>query len=262
MTGQRVPLLAGNWKMHGSRAHLGELAAIDRDVAPLATRGAAEFVFFLPAPLVAMTSGLQAIAIGGQDCHAEREGAFTGSVSAALLDDAGARWVLLGHSESRRDQRLDDAAVAARVRTAAAWLNVMLCVGEGERGRPPAEIAAQLRASLPDAIDPARLTIAYEPIWAIGTGAVPAPDQIAAVHAALRAELAARFGPAGDAVRILYGGSVSGANAASILRIDGVDGVLVGGASLCAASFLPIVAGLHDAPARAATTPAPAGAAC
>ena len=186
-------------------------------------------------------------AIGAQDVHSADQGAHTGDISAAMLKDAGARLTIVGHSERREAHGESDAAVRAKTEAAlAAGLAVILCVGESldvrESGEAIATVAAQLDASLPPAGGVASLAIAYEPIWAIGTGKVPTTGEIADMHAALRARLIAAFGEAGKLVRILYGGSVKASNAAEIFAVPDVDGALVGGASLKAADFLPIVA--------------------
>jgi triosephosphate isomerase len=187
-------------------------------------------------------------AIGAQDVHFADKGAHTGNVSATQLLDAGASLTIVGHSERRDAQRESDAEVKAKAGAGlASGLNVILCVGESlelrEAGRAVDTVAAQLDASLPDGIaGKAELAIAYEPIWAIGTGKVPTTSEIGEIHAALRRLLTNRFGAAGEAVRILYGGSVKPSNAREIFSVPNVDGALVGGASLKAADFLPIVA--------------------
>jgi len=245
---ERRKLIAGNWKMNGLRADLGEVSAI---AALAAGRDDIDVALFLPATLIAPAVAVAgAMAIGGQDCHQAEAGAFTGNVSAAMLADAGARGVIVGHSERRAFQHESSADIAAKAATAHGHgLPVILCVGETLETRALGDdaahgwVCAQLRDSLPQGADPAWLTIAYEPVWAIGTGKVATPPQIAAMHAALRAALAGALGAeAGNAMRILYGGSVSGENAADILHTENVDGALVGGASLTAAKFGPIVA--------------------
>lgn len=245
---ERRKLIAGNWKMNGLRADLGEVSAI-ADLA--AGRADLDVALFLPATLIAPAVAVAgAMSVGGQDCHPAESGAFTGNVSAAMLADAGARGVIVGHSERRAYQHESSADVAAKAATAHRHgLLVVLCIGETletrEQGDDAAQdwVAAQLVESLPEGADPAWLTIAYEPVWAIGTGKVATPPQIAAMHAALRATLVTALGTdKGQAMRILYGGSVSGDNAADILHTANVDGALVGGASLTAAKFGPIVA--------------------
>ncbi len=188
-----------------------------------------------------------AVETGGQDCHTGTSGAHTGDVSAQMLADAGARLVILGHSERRADHGEADALVAAKVTAAlAAGLEAIVCVGETEAerdaGRAEAVVLGQLAGSLPEGVDPAAVTIAYEPVWAIGTGRTPTVADVAAMHGAIRAALVARFGAeAGGAVAILYGGSVKPSNAAELMAVADVNGALVGGASLKAGDFLPIV---------------------
>ena len=233
-------LVAGNWKMNGVAADLEAARAI-----AVATGGAVDVALCLPATLIERAArALPGFAIGGQDVHAAGSGAHTGDVSAAMLVDAGASLTIVGHSERRADHGETNADVRAKAEAAvAAGLDVILCVGESlkvrEAGDAIATVTAQLGESLPASAD--RLTVAYEPIWAIGTGKVPSIEDIAAMHAALRGRLDERFGAAGAAVRILYGGSVKASNAAEIFGIADVDGALVGGASLTAADFLPIV---------------------
>ena len=233
-------LVAGNWKMNGTAADLAEASAI------AAGAGAGvDVALCLPATLIERAGrALPGFAIGGQDVHGAASGAHTGDISAGMLLDAGARLTIVGHSERRAAHGETNADVKAKAEAAvSAGLDVILCVGESlevrEAGDAIATVAAQLADSLPDGA--ARLTVAYEPIWAIGTGKVPSVDDIAAMHQALRARLVESFGDAGAAVRILYGGSVKGSNAGEIFAIPDVDGALVGGASLTAADFLPIV---------------------
>lgn len=247
MTARRK-LIAGNWKMNGLKAQLGEVSAIAQLAAG---RSDIDVALYLPATLIAAAAPLAAPAlIGAQDCHQEEAGAYTGNVSAAMLVEAGAGGTLVGHSERRAYQHESNADVAAKAaRAHAHGLAVILCIGETletrEQGDDTAHgwVVDQLLASLPQGADPAWLTIAYEPVWAIGTGKVATPAQVAAMHAALRAALVKALGEdAGNRMRILYGGSVSGDNAADILHTDNVDGALVGGASLTAAKFAPIIA--------------------
>lgn len=236
----RTKLVAGNWKMNGVAADLAEARAI----ATAAGEGI-DVALCLPATLIERAvRALPGFAIGGQDVHQAGRGAHTGDVSAAMLVDAGASLTIVGHSERRADHGETDAGVRAKAEAAvSAGLDVILCVGESlavrEAGEAIATVAAQLAGSLPDSA--ARLTVAYEPIWAIGTGKVPSVDDIAAMHAALRARLVESFGADGAGVRILYGGSVKASNAAEIFAIADVDGALVGGASLTAADFFPII---------------------
>ena len=240
---KRTKLVAGTWKMNGTSADLGEVAAI------AAADTACDVALCLPATLIDRAArAVPGFAIGGQDVHPAAKGAHTGCVSAAMLVDAGASLTIVGHSERREAQGESDADVRAKAEAAlAAGLGVIVCVGESESvreaGTAVMTVSAQLDASLPQAsVDPARFAVAYEPIWAIGTGKVPTTDDIAEMHGALRARLVGAFGEAGQAVRILYGGSVKGSNAAEIFAVADVDGALVGGASLIAADFLPIVA--------------------
>jgi triosephosphate isomerase len=241
------PLIAGNWKMNGLRAALGELAAIAAASPGLAAK--ADLLICLPATLIgdgAVAVSGAPVAIGGQDCHAKSSGAHTGDIAAAMLADVGASAVIVGHSERRTDHGETDATVKAKAAAAiAANLLAVVCIGEtGEErktGRTLAVLKRQLSGSLPDA---GEFAVAYEPVWAIGTGLTPTPADIAEAHAFLRAELVARFGETGRTIRLLYGGSVKPDNAAAILRIANVDGALVGGASLKAADFLAIAKGV------------------
>jgi triosephosphate isomerase len=240
----RGKLVAGNWKMHGISADLAEVAAI----AEASKRHLeVDVALCLPATLIERAArATSGFAIGGQDVHQADKGAHTGCISAAMLLDAGARLTIVGHSERREAQGESDADVKAKAESAlAAGLDVILCVGESDEvrvsGLAVETVSAQLDASLPPSIEPARFSVAYEPIWAIGTGKVPSTADIAEMHSALRARLQAAFGEAGEAVRILYGGSVKASNAAEIFGVADVDGALVGGASLKSADFLPIV---------------------
>lgn len=233
-------LIVGNWKMNG----LGDDIA---EIAQMAGSGARSVWIAPPFTLIdrAVIVAAGAVKIGGQDCHAKQEGAHTGCVSALMLADLGAGFVIVGHSERRRDCRETDADVRAKAQAGhAAGLDVILCVGETQSQRDAGEtsavVAAQLAGSLPDEAE--ALIIAYEPVWAIGTGRTPTLDDVATVHGHIRTELVARFGPAGHGVRILYGGSVTPANAAALLGLAEVGGVLVGGASLTAQSLLAIAA--------------------
>ncbi len=234
-------LVAGNWKMNGLAADLAEARAIAE-----ASAEGVDVALCVPATLIERAArSLPAFTIGGQDVHRAGSGAHTGDIGAAMLVDAGARLTIVGHSERRADHHETNADVRAKAEAAvAAGLDVILCIGESldvrETGDAIATVTAQLAESLPESA--AQLTIAYEPIWAIGTGKVPSVADIAAMHAALRAGLRDRFGADGSNVRILYGGSVKASNAAEIFAIPDVDGALVGGASLKAADFLPIVA--------------------
>ncbi len=241
----RRRLIAGNWKMNGTGDALGEVTAIARAAGE---HDGVDVALCLPATLIARAAqAAPGLAIGGQDVHASASGAHTGCTSAAMLLDAGATLTIVGHSERRQDQHETDADVRAKATSAlAAGLNVILCVGESDdvrsSGDAVAHVSAQLDASLPEApSDPSRLSIAYEPIWAIGTGKVASTADIAQMHTALRQRLVAAYGEAGDNMRLLYGGSVKASNAAEIFAVPDVDGALVGGASLTAADFVPII---------------------
>jgi triosephosphate isomerase len=241
------PLIAGNWKMFGAAAALAEARAVAG--ALTAEPSTAEVVLCPPATLVhRMAEALAGspVQVGGQDCHVEAEGPFTGDVSAEMLVDAGARWVVVGHSERRTAYKEDDALVGAKTRAAfRAGLTPIVCVGETleerQSGRTLEVVSGQVRDSLPAECATTAFAVAYEPVWAIGTGLTPALEQIAEVHEALRGVLSAQLGDAGRTAAILYGGSVKPGNAAEILRINEVGGALVGGASLKAADFLGIV---------------------
>ncbi|WP_311270065.1 triose-phosphate isomerase [Sphingobium sp. WCS2017Hpa-17] len=240
----RRKLVVGNWKMNGLKAQLGEVAAIG---ALAAEHGDVDVGLCLPATLIAGADAQKGAAfIGAQDCHMQGSGAHTGCLSAAMLAEAGAGWTIVGHSERRQDQGESDGDVAAKALAGkAAGLKVILCVGESldvrDAGDAEAVVSAQLLASLPEGAAADWLSIAYEPIWAIGTGRIPTMEAVAAMHAALRAALASRIGAEADKMRILYGGSMNGDNAADLMAIVDVDGGLVGGASLTAAKFAPII---------------------
>ncbi|MEY3960176.1 MAG: hypothetical protein RIR14_830 [Pseudomonadota bacterium] len=244
-------LAAGNWKMNGTAASLAEVQAlIAAQPAP-----ACEMLLCPPATLIsAMATAARGLAlmVGAQDCHAKPSGAHTGDLSAPMLADAGASHVILGHSERRADHGETDAQVRAKAEAAqAAGLVAIVCVGETEAQRDAGEtlavIGAQIDGSVPTTSTAANLVIAYEPVWAIGTGRTPTLSQIAEVHAFLRARLADHIGAQAAQVRLLYGGSVKPSNAAEIFALPDVDGALVGGASLKAADFAPIVAALSAA---------------
>ena len=237
------PLIAGNWKMHGLAAQLPEIETIAASVH--ARPPAADVLICVPATLLsrAVQAAAGRLAIGGEDCHAEASGPFTGDTSGGMLKDAGATAVIVGHSERRRHHGETDAMVADKA--AAAWhsgLSTIVCIGESEVQRRNGDALAvcgnQVAGSLPrDLARSGTAAIAYEPLWAIGSGHVPTPDQIAEVHRHVRTCLTALAGPAGAAIRILYGGSVTAANAHQVLGLDDVGGVLIGGASLLAADF-------------------------
>jgi triosephosphate isomerase len=241
------PLIAGNWKMHGLEAALGEARALAAAVE--ARPPAARVALCPPASLIhrmALALAGSSIAVGGQDCHPEPQGAFTGDVSAEMLADAGAKLVILGHSERRAGHGESDALVAAKARAALrAGLEPIICVGETlaerEARRTLAVITGQVAASTPPELAGHAFSIAYEPVWAIGSGLTPTLAEIEEAHVAIRDVLADGFEDTGLAAPILYGGSVKPANAAEILAVSEVGGALVGGASLLAADFMAIV---------------------
>ena len=248
----RSKLAAGNWKMNGTRASLPVLEAIRTAAKP----DGCDVLICPPATLLASAVSVSTgslLQIGGQDCHSAASGAHTGDVSAQMLADAGATYVILGHSERRADHGENDQTVAAKTEAAwAAGLTAIVCLGESlaqrEAGETLAVVDAQLTGSLPQGATGTNTVIAYEPIWAIGTGKVPTLGEIAEVHAALRAALVKRFGAEiGEAIRLLYGGSVKPSNAAEIFGVADVDGALVGGASLQAQDFVPIIEALSRA---------------
>ena len=246
-------LVAGNWKMHGTSADLAEVEAIAEAAKRFAN---VDVALCLPSTLIERAArAVPGFPIGGQDLHHAEKGAHTGCVCAAMLLDAGASLTIVGHSERREAQHESDADVKAKAEAGlqCGGLSVILCVGESlevrEQGHALATVTAQLDASLPRGEVPVeKLSVAYEPIWAIGTGKVPTCDEIAEMHAALRQRLVAAYGEPGRSVRILYGGSVKPSNAAQIFAIPDVDGALVGGASLRAADFLPIVEAASSLP--------------
>ncbi|WP_424814038.1 triose-phosphate isomerase [Roseococcus sp. YIM B11640] len=239
------PLVAGNWKMHGT---LREAQALAEGL-----RGGAERADLLVCPPFVHLQAVEAVlrggpvAVGAQDCHAKAKGAHTGDVSADMLRDVGATHVILGHSERRADHGETDAVVHAKAGAAlAAGLTPVICVGETEAQRLAGEaesvVTEQLAGSIPDGFVAAGGIVAYEPVWAIGTGRTPTEAEVAAIHATMRKALVGRFGEAAKATRLLYGGSVKPSNAAGLFALPDVDGALVGGASLVAADFLAIAA--------------------
>jgi triosephosphate isomerase len=242
------PLVAGNWKMNGLKAAAGELTRIIAGGSALA--GKADLMICPPATLLAGFAALaqgSPLQLGAQDCHAEPAGAHTGDIAAEMLADAGAIAVIVGHSERRTDHHETDEQVRAKALAARrAGLTAIVCIGERkserEAGRTLDVVAGQLAGSLPDKATAADLVVAYEPVWAIGTGLTPTPADVAEVHGFVRQRLEARFGREGAGIRILYGGSVKPANAAELLGIPEVNGALVGGASLKADDFLGIAA--------------------
>lgn len=241
-------LAAGNWKMNGTRASLGELQALASGNLPTGV----EVLICPPTTLISRAYDISGpVAVGGQDCHTAHSGAHTGDTSAEMLKDAGASYVILGHSERRSDHGETDATVCAKTEAAlAAGLVAIVCIGETlderEAGDTLKIVGDQLTASLPDSATGANVVVAYEPVWAIGTGKVATLAQIGEVHDFLRAQLNARFGPEGETFSLLYGGSVKPGNAGEIFGVKNVNGALVGGASLKAADFAPIIAALAE----------------
>jgi triosephosphate isomerase (TIM) len=238
------PLVAGNWKMNGLRSSVGELQKI---IAGAKALSKVELMVCPPATLIAQFAAAAAgsgVVIGGQDCHAEKSGAFTGDISAEMLKDAGAAAVIVGHSERRHYHGETDSTVRAKAEAAQrAGLLPIICVGETREQRQAGEtmavVAGQVDGSVPDLAD---FAIAYEPVWAIGSGQTPQLKDVADVHALIRDRLRLRHDGEADRVRILYGGSVTPANAKELLAVANVDGALVGGASLKADDFLAIAA--------------------
>ena len=237
-------LIAGNWKMNGSRAMLAEL---DRIAAAAAAAPGVDVAIAPPFTLLADAAGRAgAVLVGGQDCHQAAQGAHTGCISAAMLAEMGARFVICGHSERRAEFGESDSLIQAKACAAqAAGLMAIVCVGEDEperdEGRAVVVVSSELEGSVPPASTAANLVISYEPAWAIGTGRTPTAQEIGDMHRMIRAKLIQLLGEEGVGVRILYGGSVTPENAAAILACDDVGGALIGGASLTAAKFVPIV---------------------
>jgi triosephosphate isomerase (TIM) len=243
------PFVAGNWKMNGLSGSLSEIEAMRR-AADAGEAGEAELAVCPPATLIAQAAWRVKggkLAIGAQDCHAEPSGAFTGEISAPMIKDAGAAYVIVGHSERRTMFHETDALVRAKANAALkAGLTAIVCVGETrlerEGGQAIAIVTRQLRGSVPPGGVPETLVVAYEPVWAIGTGLTPTPADVAEMHQAIRTLLVEIYGGAGSRMRILYGGSVKPTNCGELLSLDNVDGALVGGASLKAQDFLAIAA--------------------
>jgi len=251
VTAEITPLIAGNWKMNGTTASLGEVQKL---AALLANGGGPRgtVVICPPATLLERLNELAApagIVTGGQDCHPAASGAHTGDISAQMLADAGAQFVIVGHSERRTNHGETDVLVQQKALAAhASGLVPIICVGEIEAerdaGNAVAVVIGQLERSVPDDWSGHDIVIAYEPVWAIGTGRTPTSSDIAEMHNAIRDQLKSRFGEPGAAVRILYGGSMKPSNASEILRIANVNGGLVGGASLLANDFHAIISAL------------------
>jgi triosephosphate isomerase len=249
MTTRPKPLVAGNWKMNGLRASLSEIAAI-RDAVRQGGAGRAEVLVCPPATLLGAAADLckgSAVAIGGQDCHPEESGAHTGDISVEMLGDAGAAYVIVGHSERRADHGESDEIVRAKAEAVLrAGLVPIICIGETkpqrEAGETLAIVGRQIGGSVPHGFAGERLVMAYEPVWAIGTGLTPRVEDVAEVHAFIRRHLSGIVANGAEKVRILYGGSVKPTNAAELMGVADVDGALVGGASLKAADFMAIAA--------------------
>jgi triosephosphate isomerase (TIM) len=243
------PLVAGNWKMNGLSGSLAEIDAL-RQAVDEGESGSAELLVCPPATLIAQAAlriGSSNLSLGGQDCYTQVSGAFTGDISAGMLKDAGAAYVIVGHSERRAYHHETDEVVRAKAEAAMkAGLTPIVCVGETraerEAGEQAAVVIRQLRGSLPAEASSETVVVAYEPIWAIGTGLTPTPRDVVSVHNGIRALLADMFGASCGKIRLLYGGSVKPSNCSELLTLDNVDGALVGGASLKATEFLAIAA--------------------
>jgi triosephosphate isomerase len=239
----RRKLVAGNWKMHGSLVQLAELDAIAEAAR---ANPQVDVAICPPSTLIAAAAARAVVTIGAQDVHPKDKGAHTGDVSAAMLKEAGAKLVIVGHSERRADHGETSALVQAKAEAViAAGLIAIVCIGETETerlaGRAVEVVEKQLTGSTPAGVGAANLVVAYEPVWAIGTGRTPTVDDVADIHASIRAKLRSILGDTADQVRILYGGSVKASNAAELMAVADVDGALVGGASLTAADFVPII---------------------
>jgi triosephosphate isomerase len=250
MTTAIRPLIAGNWKMNGLKACIGEFEAMLAGAAAVASK--ADLLVCPPATLVAAfahkAKGAGAFGVGAQDCHPKASGAHTGDISAEMLADAGAKAIIVGHSERRADHGESD--VLIRQKAEAAWragLSAIVCIGETREQRDEGKTlhicSGQLEGSVPDDSTTAKLVVAYEPVWAIGTGLTPTPKDVEQVHRFIRDSLVSRFKSEGAKIRILYGGSVKPSNAAELMALANVNGALVGGASLKASDFLAIAAG-------------------
>jgi len=249
MTESLRVLIAGNWKMNGLRASGAEFEAMLAGARALSAK--ADFLVCPPATLVAALAEKargSVIAIGAQDCHVQASGAHTGDISAEMLVDAGAGTIIVGHSERRADHGEGDLVVCQKAK--AAWragARAIVCVGETQSQRDAGQtldvLRGQLKGSLPDESNADNLVVAYEPVWAIGTGLTPTPGDVEQIHGFIRELLVARWPAEGKRMRILYGGSVKPSNAAELMAVANVNGALVGGASLKAADFLAIAAG-------------------
>jgi triosephosphate isomerase len=251
MTPDVRPLVAGNWKMNGQREQLNELKAMGEGALSLA--GKIDMLICPPATLLYVATALltdSPLEIGAQDCHTAQSGAYTGDISAAMIADCFGTHVIVGHSERRTLHGENDALVCAKAEAAhAAELTAIVCIGETEAERKGGQtldvLETQLAGSVPDGATSENTVIAYEPVWAIGTGLTPTAADVAEAHAFMRKELVARFGAEGSKIRILYGGSVKPSNAAELMAVDNVDGALIGGASLKSSDFLAIC-GVYD----------------
>jgi len=250
MTDALRPLIAGNWKMNGLMASLGEFDAMLAGAGEVTSK--ADLLVCPPATLVGAFAeraiGVKAFAVGAQDCHPKASGAYTGDISAEMLADAGAKAIIVGHSERRADHGESDALVRAKAE--AVWrarLTAIVCIGETREQRDAGKTLeicdGQLRGSLPDGTTAGNLVLAYEPVWAIGTGLTPTSQDVEQIHRFIRHSLVNRFKAEGAKIRILYGGSVKPSNAAELMVVANVNGALVGGASLKASEFLAIAAG-------------------
>ena len=250
MTDAIRPLIAGNWKMNGLKAAFSEFEAMLAGSSAVSAK--ADLLVCPPATLISSFAerarGVKALSVGAQDCHPKPSGAHTGDISAEMLKDAGASAIIVGHSERRTDHGEND--ILVRQKAEAVWragLLAIVCIGETQHQRDAGQTldicCGQLDLSLPEGSTAANLVVAYEPVWAIGTGRTPTTNDVAEVHAAIREVLLARFGDEGRKMRILYGGSVKPSNAKELMAVANVNGALVGGASLKAADFLAIAAG-------------------
>lgn len=239
-------LIAGNWKMNGLRRDLSQITQLDRQLNR--SRPALDIAICPPATLLGAAAALtpKIVKLGGQDCHPQMAGAHTGDISAEMIKNIGGRYVIVGHSERRQDHGESNALVAAKAEAALkAGLVAIICVGETLSERTKKQtlrvIGRQLQQSIPDRAEPGRIVVAYEPVWAIGSGLTPTHGEIEQAHGHLRKGLVEKFGPKGAAIRLLYGGSVKPDNAAEILKLTNVNGALVGGASLKASDFIKII---------------------
>jgi triosephosphate isomerase len=247
----RRKLIAGNWKMNGNLAALAELDGI---AAAATVASGVDVAIAVPATLIApAASRVPGLSIGAEDVHQDDSGAHTGCISAGMVKEAGARFSIVGHSERRADQHETDADVKGKAEAALRnHIGAILCVGETlaqrDAGEAESVVTTQIAGSLPGGAAADWLSIAYEPVWAVGTGRTPTPEDVAAMHGAIRAKLREMTGAEADKMRILYGGSVTLDNAAALLGASDVDGALVGGASLTAAKFVPIIEAARDLP--------------